>query len=187
MKLPKDTEASELEEQVAQKVFELETKDADLRVELRDVKIVAVKELVLDADEGKSAIVIFVPVPNLRNVQKVFLHLVRELEKKFSGKQVLVVAQRRILPLPKTGAGGVREERPRSRTLTTVHDAILDDLVFPAVVVGKRTRVTIDGKNVRILIEKQFETVVGYKLDTIAAVYKKLTGRQITFEFQESA
>merc|ERR1711991_1222460 len=83
LKLPKDTEASELKEQVAQKVFELETKDADLRVELRDVKIVAVKELVLDADEGKSAIVIFVPVPNLRNVQKVFLHLVRELEKKF--------------------------------------------------------------------------------------------------------
>ena len=32
-----------------------------------------------------------------------------------------------------------------SRTLTAVHDAVLQDLVFPAEIVGKRIRVKLDG------------------------------------------
>jgi len=40
------------------------------------------------------------------------------------------------------------QKRPRSRTLTAVHEAILQDVVFPAEVVGKRTRVKLDGKQI---------------------------------------
>ena len=50
---------------------------------------------------GKKAIIIFVPVPQLRQFQKIQVRLVRELEKKFSGKHVIFVAQRRILPKEK--------------------------------------------------------------------------------------
>ena len=32
-----------------------------------------------------------------------------------------------------------------SRTLTAVHDAILEELVYPSEIVGKRTRVKLDG------------------------------------------
>ena len=35
--------------------------------------------------------------------------------------------------------------RSSSRTLTAVHDAILQDLVYPAEIVGKRIRVKLDG------------------------------------------
>lgn len=47
-----------------------------------------------------QAIIIFVPVPQLKAYQKIQLRLVRELEKKFSGKHVVFIAQRRILPKP---------------------------------------------------------------------------------------
>ena len=43
--------------------------------------------------QGKKAIVIFVPVPQLKAYQKIQVRLVRELEKKFSGKHVVFIAQ----------------------------------------------------------------------------------------------
>ena len=43
--------------------------------------------------------------------------LVRELEKKFSGKHVVFVAQRRILAKPTRKANKLKQKRPRSRTL----------------------------------------------------------------------
>merc|ERR1712098_317246 len=73
---------------------------------------------------GKKAIVIFVPVPQLKAFQKHQPRLVRELEKKFSGKHVVFIAQRRILPKPTRKANKLKQKRPTSRTLTAVHNAI---------------------------------------------------------------
>lgn len=70
--------------------------------------------------------------------------LTRELEKKFSDRHVVFVAQRRILRKP-SRTSRVQQKRPRSRTLTNVHEKILEDLVFPTEIVGKRTRVAVDG------------------------------------------
>merc|ERR1712083_64173 len=69
--------------------------------------------------------------------QKIQTRLVRELEKKFSGKHVVFIAQRRILPKPTRKTNKLKQKRPRSRTLQAVHTAILDDLVYPAEIVGK--------------------------------------------------
>ena len=70
--------------------------------------------------------------------------LTRELEKKFNDRHVVFVAQRRMLRKP-TRTSRVQQKRPRSRTLTSVHEKILEDLVFPTEIVGKRTRVSVDG------------------------------------------
>ena len=79
----------------------------------------------------------------LRHLQHHF-RLTRELEKKFSDRHVVFVAQRRMLRKP-TRTSRVKQKRPRSRTLTNVHEKILEDLVFPTEIVGKRTRVNQDG------------------------------------------
>jgi len=61
-----------------------------------------------------------VPYRLLKAFHRVQQRLVRELEKKFSGKDVVLVANRRIMP--KQG-GGQSNARPRSRTLTAVRAA----------------------------------------------------------------
>merc|ERR1712179_265947 len=81
----------------------------------------------VDCSGGKKAIVIFVPVPQLKQFQKIQTRLVRELEKKFSGKHVVFIAQRRILAKPTRKANKLKQKRPRSRTLQSVHNSILDD------------------------------------------------------------
>ena len=57
-------------------------------------------------------------------------------------------SQRRILRKEsrQKGSRALKQKRPRSRTLTTVHENILEDLVFPSDIVGKRIRFRGDGK-----------------------------------------
>lgn len=53
---------------------------------------------------------------------------------------------------PKKGSAA---QRPRSRTLTSVHEGMLEDVVYPAEIVGKRIRYRIDGsKIIKVICEQ---------------------------------
>jgi small subunit ribosomal protein S7e len=177
----KDGPASELELQVAHNLYELELSAKDLKADLAGLYISAAKEI--DVGHGKKAIVIFVPVPLAKQFHKIQTRLVRELEKKFSDRHILFVAQRRIMAKPSRNAR-VTQKRPRSRTLTSVHEKLLEDLVFPTEIVGKRTKVKVDGsKLIKIFLDRKDHTALEYKLDTFSAAYRKLTGKDVVFEF----
>merc|ERR1712014_570171 len=110
---------------------------------------------------------------------------VRELEKKFSGRHVLIIAQRTILGKSYTRNKKTKGPRPRSRTLTKVHESILDDIVYPTEIMGKRTRVKVDGKRIeKIYLDSKDQDNVKERTDTFAAVYGKLTNKTISFYFQ---
>ncbi|KAJ8306613.1 hypothetical protein KUTeg_017158 [Tegillarca granosa] len=82
---------------------------------------------------------------------------------------------------------GSAYDAPLIRTLTAVHDSILDDLTFPAEIVGKRIRVKLDGSRlIKVHLDKTQQTNIEHKLDTFTAVYKKLTGKDVNFEFPEA-
>uniref|UniRef100_A0A8C9HNT1 40S ribosomal protein S7 n=1 Tax=Piliocolobus tephrosceles TaxID=591936 RepID=A0A8C9HNT1_9PRIM len=168
---------------ISQALLELEM-NSDLKAQLRELNITAAKEI--EVGGGRKAIIIFVPVPQLKSFQKIQVRLVRELEKKFSGKHVVFIAQR-ILPKPtRKSRTKNKQKRPRSRTLTAVHDAILEDLVFPSEIVGKRIRVKLDGSRlIKVHLDKAQQNNVEYKVETFSGVCKKLTGKDVNFEFPE--
>jgi small subunit ribosomal protein S7e len=155
------TPPDETERSVAQALIDLENNVPELKSELRALQISAAREV--DVRGGKKAIVIFVPYPQLKAFHKIqqrsvvlevvtlaiiesrlSTRLTRELEKKFSDRHVVFIAQRRMLRKP-TRNSRVKQKRPRSRTLTNVHEKILEDLVYPTEIIGKRTRVAVDG------------------------------------------
>lgn len=62
-----------------------------------------------------------------------------------------------------------------SRTLTAVHEAILNDLVFPTEIVGKRTRVKLDGsKLLKVHLNNESKNA-GDKVDTYGKVWVSCT------------
>ncbi|ORY35793.1 ribosomal protein S7e [Naematelia encephala] len=181
------TPPSEIEQQIAQALLDLEQNVPELKSELRQLQISAAKEI--DVRGGKKAVVVFVPVPMQKAFHKVQQRLTRELEKKLSDKNIVFLSQRRVLPKPKrNSAAASSQKRPRSRTLTAVHEKLLEDLVYPSEIVGKRTRVGQDGgKLIRVFLDSKDQNLLEYKLDTFSSVYRALAGKEVHFEFPVTA
>mmetsp|Transcript_44071 Transcript_44071/g.88942 ORF Transcript_44071/g.88942 Transcript_44071/m.88942 type:complete len:194 (+) Transcript_44071:77-658(+) len=187
-KIIKDKGAAptELEEDVAKALFDIEVSpSSDIKADLKDVYISGAKEL--DVGKTGKAVVIHFPYKVWKNVRKIQGRLIRELEKKFSKKHVVFVANRTILDENFKRKG--LKVRPRSRTLTSVHESILEDVVGPTEIVGKRTRIGVDGsKLLKVYLDpkdKDKENVEA-KLATFAAVYKKLTNKEAVFQFPDA-
>jgi small subunit ribosomal protein S7e len=113
--------------------------------------------------------------------------LTRELEKKFSDRHVIIVASRRILPRPKRSnrsRTNQKQQRPRSRTLKSVHEAIMTDLVYPVEIVGRRILQREDGSQIlKIVLDEKEKAAMEYRVQTYEEVYKRLTGTNVRFEF----
>ncbi|KAK4746803.1 hypothetical protein SAY87_025840 [Trapa incisa] len=175
----KDVEPTEFEESVAQALFDLENTNQELKSDLKDLYINSATQV--DVTGNRKAVVIHVPYRLRKAYRKIHVRLVRELEKKFSGKDVILIATRRILRPPKKGSA---VQRPRSRTLTSVHEAMLEDIVLPAEIVGKRVRYRLDGSKImKIYLDPKERNNTEYKLDSFSAVYRKLAGKDIVFEY----
>lgn len=175
-----------LEKEIAEAMIDIQNSNTETKMEMRELIFHRAQELQI---RDKRVILIYIPVPQLRMYRQVQEKLTRELEKKFPNRFILFVAFRRILPKPMRGSKKSnlqKQKRPRSRTLSSVHEAILGDLVFPSEIVGKRQRVKLDGKRLlKVHLDKNKQTNIEHKIDAIGQVYKELTGKDVVFEFPE--
>ena len=138
------------ERAVASALYNIEAKaPADMKKELRHLRIISCHEI--EVAEGQKAIIVQVPFMQRANYRKVQAMLAMQMEKKFSGKHVIFVTKRTIVPKPRVAS----VYRPRSMTRTNVHEAILNDIVYPASIVGERIRCT-PGKKLRVMFVSFF-------------------------------
>ena len=181
----KDGKPSEFEYHVAQTLGEIEASASDLKADLKNIVITGATEF-----EGRykgvdrSSVIIMVHYKSLAAVKKVHARLVSELEKRFA-RPVALIFQRNILPKYLKSKG--QQKRPYSRTLTQVHESILEDILFPITIMGRRMRIKCDGKRVfKVLLDPLQREQIENKLDFLAAIYRKLTNKDVNFEFPKS-
>lgn len=184
---PPGVAPTEVETEVAKCLYDIETSgQSDLKGDVHSLVISSVKEVEV-VQSRKKALVVFVPYAIYqKTVRKIQGRLVQELEKKLK-KHVVLIAQRTMLPLDFRRKG--LKIRPRSRTLTAVQEGMLEDMVGPTEIVGKRLRVCVDNtKLLKVLLDprdKQKDNLED-KLETFAAVYKKLTNKDAVFTFPQN-
>merc|ERR1712151_161346 len=171
--------------EVAKALFDIEVSpSSDIKAGLRDVYISQAQDLEV---KNRVALVVHFPFRVWKTVCKIQGRLIRELEKKFNKKHVVFVASRTILDKNFRRKG--LQVRPRSRTLTSVHESMLEDVVGPTEIFGKRTRIGVDGtKLLKVILDpkdKDKENVEA-KLATFSAVYKKLTNKEAVFMFPDT-
>lgn len=59
-----------------------------------------------------------------------------------------------------------------SRTLTAVYDALLEDLVYPVEIVGKRIRIKLDGTQlIKVHLDKNEQTNIEHKVNTFLYIF----------------
>lgn len=101
-----------------------------------------------------------------------------------SGRHIVIVAQRTIQPKNVNRGATQKSVRSRTRTLTSVQECILEDIVHPTEIVGKRTRYGTDGsKLLKVYLDPKDSVNTEAKLETFAAVYNSLTNKEVVFEF----
>jgi len=177
----KEAQPTDFEYQVAQALKEIEAA-SDLKSQMKDVKITGATEHEETFKGQKvSAVIIWLDYRSMTAVKSIHARLQSELEKRFR-RSVALVFRRTIIPKYSKIKG--QQKRPNSRTLTVVHEEIMKDLLFPHNFLGKRLRVKTNGKRViRYILDPNDRDTLQDKVTTLTAIYKKLTGKDVVFEF----
>lgn len=183
-RIQKKGETTPLEQSVANALNEIqESSEESLKKSLQNLKITGVKEV---STEGLKVDIIAVPYKQVPAYRAILGQLIPELEKRLDNASVVIVGKRRAFP--KTPVRGRRYAaiRPTGRTLRAVNDGLLEDVVFPTSIVGKRVHYDLKGGQVtHVFLDHNDRTRVEERLHTFEVAYHRLTGLRTVFEVAE--
>ena len=128
----------------------------------------------------------YYPLRFIRKFKKIGKLLLERLEKK-TEKKVVFIASRKIVRKPKNVYA--QQAVKRSATMSAVHDEIMNDLVFPADVVGRRWRYNPDGsKRMKVFLDDKMRGWANaQRREAFRRIYATLTGKQVDFGFMKDA
>ncbi len=182
----KNRDVTPLEQEVAKIIHEFGNQEG-LKEKLRNLRIAGAKEMTLKDANGRElqkTVLITVPYPSLVDTQKNLMKLIFEIEKK-KKLVTFIIAKRTIIS--KRVKLHASQMRPRNRTLTAVHDAILEDLIFPGHITGRRVRYTgTRCPTYKVTVNEEARKFTEPRLSLIVALYQKLTNRNLEITFKSA-
>lgn len=182
-KTNKNAHYTPLEQQTGTALQEIISQlDGDNKKYAASIEINKVVEIP-NGKEKPNALVYLTYRSNKGLLTPLYKKLVSELEKKLK-ITVLLAASRNINSrwIKKNRT----QKRPFSRTLTSVQESLLTELLLPGVIIGDRVRVRLDGSQVRKLtVDKSEQHFLEERTDAIKNAFKKITTRDIEIEFEK--
>merc|ERR1711912_230823 len=155
----KGREPTDLEKEIALIISDLADSSSESREDFKNIYIAGAREFSINSigKREKRVILIYVPFPSLKQAQTI---------------------QSRWHKVHHS------QQRPRSRTLTSVFDCILDDLLVPGNITARRIRHKLNGKLLyKIWVNEENRTYLEDRVDAIAQIYESLTHRKIDIGF----
>ena len=176
----KATDSTKISEQVAKVFKDFAGRTTENTTAMKDIKIVNVTEF--KYEDGKQFLLVNVNEAGAKNLQKVHVELVKSLEST-SGKPCLVIPSRKTVD-GKKFRNFFGKKVPRTKTLTYTRELLLEDLLFPATIVGKRTRYPRgQQKQLKVLIDSVDKDTISSKTTPICVAHKSLTGHELSLDF----
>jgi len=181
MRKDKSIKPTTIEEEVAKQLINIEIQTPEIKGIMKAFGFLSAAQYKIN--DKTTAILITIPQPLLAKFLTIAKILIPKLESQFHCP-ILVIAKRKII------SRHIKVKRtqaiPRSRTLTAVHKAILDDLIYPFTILDKRERVKTDGTSVHKICftDKAVELLNTYdKKQAIEHIYKALTCKTLVIDF----
>ena len=173
---------SEIEKNIINALEKIKDSEKEHKAELEPLKIEHANEIKMSDD--KKCYLIQISTQNLPGFKKVHSLLTQKLEEHLSNAVMIIPARKRVNG--KEYRTYVSKKVPRDRTLSAVFDSYLDDILYPATIIGKRIRYP-KGKcrQFKVLVDPTDKDSIEYKIPSITACYKALTNRPLVVEFPE--
>jgi len=155
-------------------------KDPEVKKEVEGIKIENAAEI--HTAENKKSYLVQVSANSEKLIHNAHASIVKTLESKLSSSVIIVPARKRINGKLSRKYKGKNVQR--HETLSNVYNSFLDDVVFPAAVVGKRIRYPKSkARQFKVFVDKLDKETIEGKIDSIVASYKALTNRDLKVEF----
>ena len=176
----KKSSVSEIQKNLSNEFEKIKDTEKDHKAELETLKIEHANEVQME-DEQKCFL-IQISTQNLPGFKKVHALLTKKLEDHLSNTVIIIPARKRVNG--KEYRNFISKKVPRDRTLTAVFDGYLDDILYPATIVGKRIRYPAGKtRTYKVLVDPLDKETVEYKLPAMTACYRALTNRKLEIEF----
>jgi len=162
----------------------IQENDQSIKKDLENLKIENANEISVGSD--KRCYLVQVNEASVKSLHNVHTDIVKKLEEHFSTPVVIVPYRKKINGKLFRKFRGCKV--PRDKTLSAVYDAYLEDLLYPATIVGKRVRYPTGKSRVyKVFVDPIDKETIEYKVNAIVACYKGLTNRDLVIEFPQQA
>ena len=171
---------SEIQKNVSNALEKIKDTEKEHKAELETIKIEYANEVKMEDDQ--KCYLVQISTQNLAGFKKVHSLLTKKLEEHLSNPVIIIPSRKRVNG--NEYRSFVSKKVPRDRTLTSVFDAYLDDILYPATIVGKRIRYPVGKtRTYKVLVDPLDKETVEDKIPAMTACYRALTNRKLEIEF----